>query len=272
MAAWSRAVRDRGESIGFVPTMGSLHEGHLSLLREARARADHLVASIFVNPLQFAPNDDLETYPRDVRGDARKCDAAGVDVLFTPSRESLYPDGFQTTIQLGAIAQPLCGASRPGHFEGVATVVLKLFNLVRPNLAVFGRKDYQQLVVLRRMVRDLDLEVEIVGMPIIREPDGVAMSSRNASLTEEERAQAQVLSRSLDVAEQIVARGERGVETIVAAAASLIREQPLAQLDYVELVDANDLTTICDLDHAGMLALAVRFGATRLIDNRVLTP
>ncbi len=272
MAAWSREVRDRGETIAFVPTMGYLHEGHLSLMREARARGDHLVASIFVNPLQFGPNEDLDTYPRDAAGDAAKCHEVGVDVLFTPTKASLYPDGFQTTVQPGPIAGPLCGASRPGHFEGVCTVVLKLFNLVKPNVGVFGRKDYQQLAVLKRMARDLDLDVDVVGMPIVREDDGIAMSSRNAYLSAEQRAQARVLNRSLALAGRLVASGERSVETITSTVAALIAEQPLADIDYVELVDAGDLTTICDLERPGVLALAVRFGSTRLIDNRVLTP
>ncbi len=272
MASWARAVRARGESIAFVPTMGGLHEGHLSLMREARGRADHLVASIFVNPLQFGPSEDIETYPRDERGDSRKCEEAGVDLLFMPSKESLYPDGFQTTVQLGSIAGPLCGASRPGHFAGVATIVLKLFNLVRPTVAVFGEKDFQQLAMLRQMVRDFDLDIDVVGMPIVREPDGVAMSSRNANLTPDQRTQARVLNRALALAEEVVASGERGVEAIVAAAASLISEQPLAEVDYVELVDADSLATLCDLERPALLAVAVRFGTTRLIDNRVLTP
>jgi len=272
MAAWARAVRARGESIAFVPTMGYLHEGHLSLMREARGRGDHLVVSIFVNPLQFGPNEDLDSYPRDAEGDAAKCRDVGVDVLFTPTKASLYPAGFQTTVQPGPIAGPLCGASRPGHFEGVCTIVLKLFGLVRPRVALFGRKDYQQLAVLRRMARDLDLDVEVLGMPIVREADGVAMSSRNARLTPEQRTAAGVLSRALDRAEHLVADGERGVEAVVAAAASLIAEEPGAALDYVELVDADDLSTICDLEAPAVLALAVHFGSVRLIDNRVLTP
>lgn len=272
MADWARGVRAHGESIAFVPTMGYLHDGHLSLMREARSRGQNLVASIFVNPLQFGQNEDLDTYPRDAVGDAAKCREVGVDVLFTPTTGSLYPDGFQTTVRPGPVAGPLCGASRPGHFEGVCTIVLKLFNLVRPTVAVFGRKDYQQLAVLRRMARDFDLEVEVVGMPIVREPDGVAMSSRNARLTPQQRTQARVLQRSLTLVEQLVARGERSVEVLVAAASDTIDAEPLAEIDYVELVDAADLSTLCDLDGPAVLALAVRFGSVRLIDNRVLTP
>ncbi len=271
MAAWARATRDRGETIGFVPTMGYLHEGHLSLMRAARPRADHLVVSIFVNPLQFGPDEDLDTYPRDDEGDAAKCRSVGVDLLFTPTKQSLYPDGFQTTVQPGPVAGPLCGASRPGHFEGVCTIVLKLFNLVKPNVAVFGRKDYQQLQVLQRMARDLDVDVDVVGMPIVREPDGVAMSSRNAYLSAEQRRQAAVLHRALDAAEAQVAAGQRDIAALLASAEALIREQPLSDIDYVEILDASSLQAPGDeLTDPVLLALAVRFGATRLIDNRVL--
>jgi len=271
MAAWARATRDRGETIGFVPTMGYLHEGHLSLMRAARPRADHLVVSIFVNPLQFGPDEDLDTYPRDDEGDAAKCRSVGVDLLFTPTKQSLYPDGFQTTVQPGPVAGPLCGARRPGHFEGVCTIVLKLFNLVKPNVAVFGRKDYQQLQVLQRMARDLDVDVDVVGMPIVREPDGVAMSSRNAYLSAEQRRQAAVLHRALDAAEAQVAAGQRDIAALLASAEALIREQPLSDIDYVEILDASSLQAPGDeLTDPVLLALAVRFGATRLIDNRVL--
>jgi pantoate--beta-alanine ligase len=270
MAAWSRSARSRGESIAFVPTMGFLHEGHLALMREARGRCDQLVVSIFVNPLQFGEGEDLDRYPRDPEGDAAACREVGVDVLFTPERADLYPDGFQTRVQVGRLAGGLCGASRPGHFEGVATVVLKLFCLVGPQVAVFGQKDYQQLAVIRRMVHDLDVGVEVVGVPTVREQDGLAMSSRNAYLDEHQREQARVLVRALDLAELMVAEGERGAEEIVRAAADLIQGQPLATIDYVELVDADTLEVFCELERPAVLALAVHFGPTRLIDNRVL--
>ena len=272
MATWSRSVRDRGESIAFVPTMGYLHEGHLTLMREARQRGRSLVASIFVNPLQFGQGEDLDRYPQDPEGDAAACREVGVDVLFAPRREDLYPDGFQTRVRVGRLAEGLCGASRPGHFEGVATVVLKLFGLVKPNVAVFGQKDYQQLAVLRTMVRDLDLDVELVGVPTVREADGVAMSSRNAYLDAEARQQARSLVLALDLAELMVSEGERGAEEIVRAAADLIQGQPLATIDYVELVDAETLEVFCTLERPAVLALAVHFGPTRLIDNRVLVP
>ena len=215
MATWSRSAVLRGETIAFVPTMGFLHEGHLSLIREARKRADHLVVSIFVNPLQFCPGEDLDRYPRDPEGDAANCRDLGADVLFLPSPSSLYPEGFQTRVQVGSLASRLCGASREGHFEGVATVVLKLFNLVRPSCAVFGAKDYQQLQVIRRMVRDFSLDVAVVGMPIVREPDGLAMSSRNAYLSEEERRQALVLHRALAALEDRIHGGERSVAELL---------------------------------------------------------
>jgi pantoate--beta-alanine ligase len=258
LTEWTEDVRARGETIAFVPTMGFLHEGHLSLIREARQRADHLVVSIFVNPLQFAPGEDLERYPADLAGDAAKCAALGCDVLFTPTKAALYPDGFQTRVQVGDLAVRLCGASRAGHFEGVATVVLKLFGLVRPNVAVFGTKDFQQLQIIRRMVRDFDLSVDVVGMPIVREPDGLAMSSRNVYLTSVEREQALVLHRSLAAVQDWVDGGERDVEVLLAQAQSLVAEQSLADMDHL-------------VNGPALAALAVRFGGTRLIDNRVIT-
>jgi pantoate--beta-alanine ligase len=272
MAAYARDAHARGASIAFVPTMGFLHEGHLSLMREGRKRGDVLVASIFVNPLQFGPGEDLDRYPRDPEGDAAGCLEAGVDVIFQPVVADLYPDGFQTTVRVGGLTSPLCGASRPGHFDGVTTVVLKLLHLVRPDVAIFGQKDYQQLAVIRRMVRDLDLPVSIVGLATVREPDGLAMSSRNAYLSPEQREQARALSASLTLAERRVAGGERDVGALKGAVRALIDQQPLARIDYVELLGADDLATIDRLERAAVLALAVYFGGTRLIDNRVLVP
>ena len=272
LTEWTQAVRARGETIAFVPTMGFLHEGHLSLIREARQRANHLVVSIFVNPLQFAPGEDLERYPADLAGDAAKCAALGCDVLFTPAEAALYPVGFQTRVQVGDLATRLCGASRAGHFEGVATVVLKLFGLVRPNVAVFGSKDFQQLQIIRRMVRDFDLSVDVVGMPIVREADGLAMSSRNVYLSSVEREQALVLHRSLAAVQGWVDGGQRDVEVLLAQARSLVNQQSLADIDYLDIVDAEELTALGHLAAAPALAaMAVRFGGTRLIDNRVIT-
>ncbi len=271
LQAWARDVRARGETIGFVPTMGYLHAGHLSLMRIARPRCDHLVVSIFVNPLQFAPTDDLGRYPRDEAGDAAKCTAEGVDVLFFPTPATMYPPGFQTHLTVGPLAAPLCGTSRAGHFEGVVTVVLKLFNLVQPTVAVFGEKDYQQLAVIRRMVRDFNLAVEVASGPTVREADGLAMSSRNAYLDPEQRTQALSLHRALDEAEQAVAAGTDPA-TLIARTRAILREQSPAEIDYVDLLDATELTPVTALDRPVVLAVAVHFGGTRLIDNRVLRP
>lgn len=272
LTEWTRAVRARGETIALVPTMGFLHEGHLSLIREAGRRADHIVVSIFVNRLQFGPGQDRERYPVDLPGDAAKCGALGCEVLFTPAEAGLYPEGFQTRVQVGALAARLCGVSRPGHFEGVATVVLKLFGLVRPNVAVFGSKDYQQLQIVRRMVRDFDLSIDVVGIPTVREADGLAMSSRNVHLNPVERDQALVLQRSLAAVQAWVDEGQRDVESLLAQARSLVEQQSLAQIDYLDLVDAEELTALDRLSPGRALAaISVRFGETRLIDNRVIT-
>ena len=271
MAAWSREARKAGETIAFVPTMGYLHEGHLSLMREARTRADRLVVSIFVNPLQFGEHEDLDTYPRDVEGDAAKCREVGADVLFFPTTASMYPPGHQTRVVAGPLAGPLCGASRPGHFDGVVTVVLLLFQIVRPHVAAFGRKDFQQFAVLSRMVRDLHLEVEMLGLPIVREADGLAMSSRNAYLSPEERTQAVSLSRALRSAEKSYGEGERDPVVLKAHIRDAIESQPLARVDYVEVLDAEELTSpAAPIGRPVVAAVAVFFGRTRLIDNTVL--
>ena len=271
MQRWAFDARARGETIAFVPTMGYLHEGHLSLMRLGRARADRLVASVFVNPLQFGEGEDLEVYPRDEAGDLAKCEAEGCEAVFFPQPDTMYPPGFQTRLVTGALTTVLCGASRPGHFDGVVTVVLKLFNLVQPHVAVFGSKDYQQLQVIRRMVRDLAVPVEIIGGAIIREDGGLALSSRNAYLTDEERTQALALNQSLVLASDLHAGGERDRGALLAAVRALIEAQPLAEIDYIQLVDAEELTPLHGpLVRPAVLALAVRFGRTRLIDNRVL--
>ena len=271
MQRWAFDARARGETIAFVPTMGYLHEGHLSLMRLGRARADRLVASVFVNPLQFGEGEDLEVYPRDEAGDLAKCEAEGCEAVFFPQPDTMYPPGFQTRLVTGALTTVLCGASRPGHFDGVVTVVLKLFNLVQPHVAVFGSKDYQQLQVIRRMVRDLAVPVEIIGGAIIREDGGLALSSRNAYLTDEERTQALALNQSLGLAADLYAGGERDPGALLAAVRALIEAQPLAEIDYIQLVDAEELTPLYGpLVRPAVLALAVRFGRTRLIDNRVL--
>jgi pantoate--beta-alanine ligase len=270
MRARAEDQRRDGRRIAVVPTMGYLHEGHLALLRAGRARSDLLVMTLFVNPTQFGPNEDLARYPRDEAGDLDKARATGVDLVFAPDAAAMYPGGYQTTVEVRELAAPLCGASRPGHFAGVASVVSKLFHLTQPHLAVFGRKDFQQLAIIRRMVRDLDFGIEILDVPIVREPDGLALSSRNAYLTPDERRQALALSRGIRAAEALFAAGERREAELVAAARRELLSSTLARIDYVELRDAESLRSIQTVDAPAVLALAVFFGKTRLIDNTVL--
>jgi pantoate--beta-alanine ligase len=264
MTAWSLAARARGERIAFVPTMGALHEGHVTLLREARKLSQKLALSIFVNPTQFGPNEDLARYPRDLPGDLAKAAGAGTDVAFVPEARDVYPAGFQTTIEVPELARGLCGPFRPGHFAGVATVVCKLLNIVRPDVAVFGEKDYQQLAIVRRMVVDLDMGIEIVGSPTVREPDGLAMSSRNAYLSPQERARALSLSRALFAARDAAAAGERDGARIAAQARAAL---DVDRVDYVDLVDAHTLKPVTEIERPAVLAVAVFIGRTRLIDN-----
>jgi pantoate--beta-alanine ligase len=269
MQQWADTARSRGRRVGFVPTMGYLHTGHISLVAEARRRADVVVASIFVNPLQFGADEDLDRYPRDIERDTRLLTEAGTDVLFLPDAGEMYPEGFQTSVVVNRVTRGLCGASRPTHFQGVTTVVAKLFNMVKPHLAVFGRKDFQQLVAIRRMVADLNFDIEIVGAPIVREADGLAMSSRNAFLSGPERQAALCLSKALHAAAQ-VARGETDGLRILAAARRVIADEPLARLDYAVLVDRDSLEDVTTVRAPALLALAVHVGKTRLIDNCVL--
>ena len=270
MRARVEDLRRDGRTIAVVPTMGALHEGHLALLRYARARCDVLVLTIFVNPTQFGPKEDLSRYPRDEAGDLAKARTCGIDLAFCPDAAAMYPAGAQTFVEVRELQQPLCGASRPGHFAGVATIVAKLFHITLPHLAVFGEKDYQQLAVIRRMVRDLDLGIEIAGVPIVREPDGLALSSRNAYLSAPERQAALSLSHGLAAAEAQYRAGERSTARLVAAARAPIEAQPLARVDYIELRDAEELAPIETVERKAVLAMAVVVGTTRLIDNRVL--
>lgn len=270
MKDWAREERAHGRSTGLVPTMGFLHEGHLSLIRRARAENDRVVVSIFVNPTQFGPNEDLERYPRDPEGDAEKCRNAGTDVLFVPDMDDVYGPGFQTFVSVDELSRQLCGASRPGHFRGVATVVFKLFSMVLPTRAYFGAKDYQQLCVIRTMVRDLNLDVEIVPCPIVREPDGLAMSSRNAYLSSDERKQAVVLSRALDDAERLFRERETDGARYIEEMTRIIAEAPNGEIDYVDLVNPDNLETLEIVDDRAVAVLAVKIGSTRLIDNREL--
>ena len=270
MQTTARSLKQQGKSIAFVPTMGFLHEGHASLLRKGRARGDILVLSLFVNPIQFGQNEDLDRYPRDLERDLGIAADCGVDIVFTPSAAEMYPEGFQTSISVSRVSQPLCGASRPGHFDGVATVVTKLFNIVMPDLALFGRKDYQQLAVIRRMVVDLSQGVTIVGMPIVRERDGLAMSSRNAYLKPEERRSALALSRSIAAVRDAYAAGERSVEALSRMARDIINQEPLLRIDYLEFRNEATLQPISEAAGDTLFALAVNVGTTRLIDNTVL--
>jgi len=270
MQALAIAPEREGRRIAFVPTMGYLHDGHASLLREGRKRGDVLVLSIFVNPIQFGQNEDLDSYPRNMERDCQIAEACGVDIVFIPTAAEMYPQGFQTGVTVRDIALPLCGASRPGHFDGVATVVAKLFNIVRPDVALFGCKDYQQLAVIRRMTADLNMPVEIVGMPIVREPDGLAMSSRNAYLSQDERQSALCLFRAVKRARELFAAGERSVAVLTKEARAMIEHEPAAAVDYVEFRDGTSLNELEVADAGTLLALAVKIGQTRLIDNTVL--
>ncbi len=270
MRGWSEAERCAGRRIAFVPTMGFLHRGHLSLVGDAKARGDRLVVSIFVNPAQFGPGEDFAAYPRDFERDRKLLDQEGADVLFQPSVTEIYPHGAQTYVEVERLSLPLCGALRPGHFRGVATVVAMLFNVVQPHVAVFGEKDYQQLQVIRRLVRDLSMSVEIIGHPIVREADGLALSSRNAYLTAAERTAAVCLSRALCKAERLFKGGEASAQALIRNARAELDKEPLAGVEYVKLCDAETLDDIETIDDAAVLALAVLIGKARLIDNRVL--
>ncbi len=255
---------------GFVPTMGYLHEGHLSLVRRARAENNHVAVSIFVNPTQFGPHEDYDRYPRDLERDLRLLEPLGVDLVFAPSVEEMYPPGFQTWVIVEEISRPLEGAARPGHFRGVATIVAKLLNIIQPDRAYFGQKDAQQAVVIRRMVRDLNIPVEIVVCPTVREPDGLAMSSRNTYLSPEERRAATVLFRALQTAKAYYEQGERDAERLREAMRTVIQAEPLARLDYVSVADPETLQELSRVEGRALLSLAVYIGKTRLIDNILL--
>jgi pantoate--beta-alanine ligase len=270
MHAWADQARQSGLRIGLVPTMGYLHEGHISLVHYAKAHSDRCVVSIFVNPLQFGPHEDLARYPRDLDRDRRMLEGAGVDVLYLPGVAQMYPPGFQTEVTVTTVTAGLCGRSRPGHFKGVTTVVAKLLNAVKPHLAVFGEKDFQQLVTIRRMVADLDLDVQIVGCPIVREADGLAMSSRNRYLSPEERQAARALSSALSGARDLSARGERRPSVLIEHVRTVLAGEPRMRTDYIELVDAETLQAVTEIGRPALLALAVLVGTTRLIDNTVL--
>ena len=257
----------KGGSVALVPTMGALHEGHLSLVKCAKEAADITVMSIFVNPSQFGAGEDFEAYPRPVERDLILAEAAGVDCVFLPSAAEMYPENFSSFVQIESISAYLCGASRPGHFRGVATVVTKLFNLVEPDYAVFGQKDGQQVAIIEQLTEDLNLRVKIIRAPIVREADGLALSSRNIYLKPDERKQAVVLSEGVFLGRKLFDGGERDAESIKAAVTAHIKKAPLAEIEYVEIVDARRLCPVDNFQNRAMLAVAVRFGSTRLIDN-----
>ena len=271
MRATRHAARRKGKTVGLVPTMGALHEGHLSLVRMARAQCDLVVVSIFINPLQFGPHEDLAKYPRNFDRDRDLLEREGVEVIFAPTVEEMYPAGAITYVTVEALSDRLCGRSRPGHFRGVTTVVSKLFHIVEPDRTFFGQKDAAQSVIIRRMVRDLDIPVQVVIGPIVREPDGLAMSSRNAYLDASQRLSALVLHRSLLAVQERFDRGERKVQALIEAGKQVFSEDPSVRLDYLEIVDPETLDPVDDLSQRALVAVAAFVGKARLIDNVVLS-
>jgi len=272
MQAWADAERAAGRRIALVPTMGALHAGHVALVREARRHAERVVVSIFVNPIQFDRRDDFEKYPRTLEADAAMCAGAGADAIYAPPPAAMYPEGFQSAVEVGALAESLCGRARPGHFRGVTTVVTKLFNAVRPHVAVFGEKDFQQLAVVRRMAADLDFGIEVVGVPTVREADGLALSSRNRRLDTGARAAAGCIPRALAAAARVAAGGEARAAAVLGAATAAIAAEPAARLEYAELRDPDTLAAVAAVTAPTLLAVAVWVGGVRLIDNRLIVP
>lgn len=269
MQSFAESVRLQGKRISFVPTMGYFHEGHLGLMREARKIADCLVVSIYVNPTQFGPKEDLSRYPRDFDRDCQMAESVEVDVIFYPSDKEMYPENYQTYVNVEKVTQNLCGLSRPGHFRGVTTVCNKLFNIVKPHAAVFGKKDFQQFITIKRMVADLNMDLEIIGLPTLREADGLAMSSRNVYLKEDERSSALNLVKSLKLAQKLYNAGERNSTNIIDEVTKLIKSSPYTDIDYIKICDTTTLVDLEEITGEAVIALAVKVGATRLIDNHV---
>ena len=269
MQDYADGIRRQGETLGFVPTMGFLHEGHATLMREGKKHAQRVVVSIFVNPTQFGPNEDLAKYPRDFEGDSALCEREGVDAIFAPEAIEMYPAGAQTWVDVTELSQNHCGASRPGHFRGVATVVTKLFLAVKPHVALFGEKDYQQLAVIRQLVRDLNFDLKIVGVPTVRETDGLALSSRNKYLSADERRRALAISRGMRAAAAALQKGEHSVTALKTLVTAPLREAH-AEIDYVNFVDADTLKAVDVIDDRAIILIAARFGTTRLIDNATI--
>jgi pantoate--beta-alanine ligase len=266
----SEQLRQEAKTIAFVPTMGYLHEGHLALMRDGKNRGDTLIISIFVNPTQFGPKEDYEKYPRDMQRDLKLAQKVGVDIVFTPSAHEMYPDNFQTHVEVERVTQHLCGISRPGHFRGVTTIVAKLFNIVKPHLALFGQKDYQQLVTIKRMVEDLNMDIEIIGVPTVRERDGLAMSSRNTYLSPKKRKEAAKLYRALREGEELFRQSERNAAVILTTVREIIEEAKPTTIDYIKICDAHTLEDIEEIKNEAIIAVAVQIGKTRLIDNIIL--
>ncbi|MCX5680545.1 MAG: pantoate--beta-alanine ligase [Candidatus Omnitrophica bacterium] len=272
MAMLSKILKKEAKTIGFVPTMGYFHDGHLSLIKTAKQHMDVAVVSIFVNPKQFSHNEDLDKYPRDLKRDEEMARLAGADVLFHPSLSDMYPDGYATYVNVEGLADTLCGGARPGHFKGVATVVTKLFGIVKPDIAYFGQKDAQQSIIIKKMVQDLNMDIDIKVLPTVREKDGLAMSSRNMYLSEKERKDALCLNQALIKAEAAVKSGERDAVKIIKMIEGIIKERPGAKIDYIEAVDTKTLNPVDRIVGETLVALAVFIGNTRLIDNTILNP
>jgi pantoate--beta-alanine ligase len=269
MQSYSDALRSQGKKIAFVPTMGFFHEGHLRLMKEAKKMADCVVVSIYVNPTQFGPQEDFSKYPRDFERDHQMAESVGVDVIFYPTNKEMYPAGYQTYVHVENVTENLCGMSRPGHFRGVTTVCCKLFNIVKPHIAVFGKKDFQQFVTIERMVHDLNMDLQIIGLPTVREAHGLAMSSRNKYLQKHERNSALSLFRSLRLAQKLYDGGERKSQVIIDKVEKLINKAPGTDVDYIKICSTKTLKDIREIKNQSVIALAVKVGATRLIDNHV---
>ena len=270
MQAQADQIRQTDKTIGFVPTMGYLHEGHLSLIRLARKRADVIVLSIYVNPTQFGPHEDLDHYPRDFKRDEELAEQEDVDIIFYPSDKAMYPEGYHTYVHVEKLTETLCGRSRPNHFRGVTTICTKLFHAVKPHFAVFGQKDAQQAVVIRRMVKDLDMDIEIILGPIVREKDGLAMSSRNSYLSPEERQEALALHQSLKIAEEMIRKGKRKSATIFKTMQDHLKEKKYIRIDYIEIVNPETLQSLETIENNALIAIAAYVGKTRLIDNTII--
>jgi pantoate--beta-alanine ligase len=269
MQSFSESLRMQGKRIAFVPTMGYFHEGHLSLMKEAKKMADCVVVSIYVNPTQFGPKEDFSKYPRDLDRDLKMAESVNADVVFYPSNKEMYPAYYQTFVEVEEATQNLCGLFRPGHFRGVTTICNKLFNIVNPHVAIFGKKDFQQYVAIKRMVDDLNMDLQIIGFPTVREKDGLAMSSRNQYLTKDERPSALNLFKSLKLARKIYSKGERKSSVIINEVEKLIKRAPFTAIDYIKICDAKTLKDIYEIKNQSVIALAVKVGKTRLIDNHV---